>query len=56
MADLRSAGTLVTAPGGHGTVYGLSIPTLSSPEQAQAFVDALIAEGSDYIKIVYDNG
>ena len=56
MADLRSAGTLVTAPGGHGTEYGLSIPTLSSPEQAQAFVDALIAEGSDYIKIVYDNG
>ncbi len=56
MADLRSAGTLVTAPGGHGTEYGLSIPTLSSPEQAQAFVDARIAEGSDYIKIIYDDG
>ena len=56
IADLRSAGTLITAPGGHGTEYGVSIPTLSSPEQAQAFVDARIAEGSDYIKIVYDNG
>jgi len=56
IADLRSAGTLVTAPGGHGTEYGLPIPTLSSPEQAQAFVDARIAEGSDYIKIVYDDG
>ena len=56
IADLRSAGILVTAPGGHGTEYGLPIPTLSSPEQAQAFVDARIAEGSDYIKIVYDNG
>ena len=56
IADLRSAGTLVTAPGGYGTEYGLPIPTLSSPEQAQAFVDARIAEGSDYIKIVYDNG
>ena len=56
IADLRSAGTLVTAPGGHGTEYGVSIPTLSSPEQAQAFVDERIAEGSDYIKIVYDNG
>lgn len=32
------------------TEYGVSIPTLSSPEQAQAFVDARIAEGSDYIK------
>jgi imidazolonepropionase-like amidohydrolase len=56
IADLRSAGTLVTAPGGHGTEYGVSIPTLSSPEQPQAFVDARIAEGSDYIKIIYDNG
>jgi imidazolonepropionase-like amidohydrolase len=56
IADLRSAGILVTALGGHGTEYGLPIPTLSSPEQAQALVDARIAEGSDYIKIVYDNG
>ena len=24
--------------------------------EAQAFVDARIAEGSDYIKIVYDDG
>ena len=31
LADLRSAGTLATAPGGHGTEYGIQIPTLSSP-------------------------
>jgi imidazolonepropionase-like amidohydrolase len=55
-ADLRSAGTLVTAPGGHGTEYGVEIPTLASPEGAQAFVDARIAEGSDYIKVVSDDG
>ncbi len=55
-ADLRSAGTLVTAPGGHGTEYGLTIPTITAPEQAPAFVDARVAEGSDYIKIVYDDG
>lgn len=55
-ADLRSAGTLVTAPKGHGTEYGMAIPTISSPEEAQAFVDARIAEGSDYIKIIYDDG
>ena len=54
-ADLRTAGTLVTAPGGHGTEYGMTIPTISAPEEAQAFVDARIAEGSDYIKIVYDD-
>jgi imidazolonepropionase-like amidohydrolase len=56
LADLRSAGTLVTAPHGHGTEYGMTIPTIAAPEEAQAFVDARIAEGSDYIKIIYDNG
>ena len=55
MADLRSAGTLATAPGGHGTEYGLPIPTLISPAEAQAWVDARIAEGSDYIKIIVDD-
>jgi imidazolonepropionase-like amidohydrolase len=55
-ADLFSAGTLVTAPGGHGTQYGMTIPTIDSQRDARAFVDARIAEGSDYIKIVYDDG
>ena len=55
-ADLFSAGTLVTAPKGHGTEYGMTIPTITTPDSAQAFVDARIAEGSDYIKIVYDDG
>lgn len=54
-ADIRTAGTLVTAPGGHGTEYGLPIPTITSPDQAQAFVDARLAEGSDYIKVIYDD-
>src|ERR1039458_8077817 len=54
-ADLRSAGYLATAPGGHGTEYGLTVPTLTRPEEAQAWVDARIAEGSDYIKVVYDD-
>jgi cytosine/adenosine deaminase-related metal-dependent hydrolase len=51
-ADLFSAGICVTAPGGHGTQFGVAIPTIDGPAQAQAFVDARIAEGSDYIKIV----
>jgi imidazolonepropionase-like amidohydrolase len=55
-ADLFSAGTLVTAPHGHGTESGPRIPTLAAPDSAQAFVDARIAEGSDYIKLVYDDG
>lgn len=55
-ADLFSAGTIVTAPGGHGTQYGLPIPTITSPDEADEFVQARIDEGSDYIKIVYDDG
>ncbi len=55
-ADLFSAGVLVTAPRGHGTEYGMAIPTIAAPESAQAFVDARIAEGSDFIKIIFDDG
>jgi hypothetical protein len=55
-ADLLSAGTLVTAPGGHGTEYGIRIPTITTPDQAEGFVASRLAEGSDYIKIVYDDG
>ncbi len=55
-ADLRSSGTLVTVEKGHGTEYGIKIPTLASAAEVQAFVDARLAEGSDYIKIIYDDG
>jgi imidazolonepropionase-like amidohydrolase len=56
IADFRTAGTCVTSPAGHGTEEGFPIPTISTPQEAQAFVDARIAEGSDYIKIMYDFG
>ena len=55
-ADLFSAGTLATAPGGHGTQYGVEIETLETPEEAAAFVRARKAEGSDWIKIVSEDG
>ena len=56
VADIRSAGVGATAPGGHPTQMGGGpIPTLSSADEAQAFVDARIAEGSDYIKIIRDD-
>lgn len=55
-ASLVSAGTLVTTPGGHGTQFGLEIPTLESAEAAAAFVDARVAEGSDLIKIIHEDG
>lgn len=55
-ADLRSAGTLATVAGGHGTEYGLPIPTLKGPQDADAWVDQRIAEGSDYIKVILEDG
>ncbi|MFQ6037504.1 MAG: amidohydrolase family protein [Candidatus Aminicenantales bacterium] len=56
MAHLISAGSAATVPGGHGTQFGDSIPTLKDPEDVQAFVDARLKEGSDFIKIMYDDG
>jgi hypothetical protein len=55
-ADMWSAGTLVTAAGGHGTQYGLSIPTLDDAAEAAGFIAARLAEGSDFIKLVLESG
>jgi imidazolonepropionase-like amidohydrolase len=55
LADIYGAGMIVTAPGGHGTEYGHPIPTLASAEDAPAFTDARIAEGSAFIKLILDN-
>lgn len=55
-SDLYSAGILATAPKGHGTEYGFEIPTLTSPSEADAWVATRLAEGSDYIKLVYAIG
>ncbi|MET4921329.1 amidohydrolase family protein [Streptomyces sp. PSRA5] len=69
VADLRSAGTVATAPGGHptqllaaliGTVLDPSdvteIDFVTHPAQAPAFVKARLDEGADYLKIVIDDG
>ena len=53
-ADLLSAVLWVTAPGSHGTQFG-EVPTLVAPEDASAFVAQRVADGADYIKIIYDN-
>jgi imidazolonepropionase-like amidohydrolase len=58
VASVLTAGTGATAPGGHPTQMdpqGRLIPTLSAPSEAEAFVAARIAEGSDFIKIIYDD-
>lgn len=71
IADLRSAGTLATPPHGHptqllGALAASGRPELAKaagpidaidrPDQAREFVAARLAEGSDYLKIVIDDG
>jgi imidazolonepropionase-like amidohydrolase len=71
VADLRSAGLLATAPGGHpsqlmagfdaqalaalGDAAG-PFATVAQVADAAPFVAARVAEGADYIKIVVDDG
>jgi imidazolonepropionase-like amidohydrolase len=54
LADLRVAGIGATAPGGWPT-SPTPYPTISTPVEAEAFVQARLAEGSDFIKIFYDD-
>ncbi|MEV8419603.1 amidohydrolase family protein [Streptomyces niveus] len=70
VADLRSAGVLATAPGGHPTAVMTAMAgtmdepndavgrfdTIENPAQAEEFVATRLAEGSDYLKIVIDDG
>jgi imidazolonepropionase-like amidohydrolase len=55
LASVRTAGTGATAPGNLLEKLTRSrLPTIASPAEADAWVAARLAEGSDYIKIVYD--
>lgn len=61
LADVRSASVGLTTPGGHPHQLrhgqgDAEWPTISSPEQAQGFVDDRIAEGADYIKVLIEDG
>jgi len=56
MAAVRTAGIGATVPGGHPSqMGGPPFPTISDSADADAFVSARIAEGSDYIKIIFDD-
>jgi len=55
-AFLVSPGVLATVAGGHGTQFGVPIPTIEPATDIQAYVDDRIVEGSDFIKIIQDDG
>lgn len=56
VADMRSAGWLASAPGGHPAVGMPRLPTVAGPEQAEAFVAARHEEGAHFLKIMVDDG
>lgn len=43
-----------TVPGGHGTQFGINIPTITDKISPQKFVEDRISEGCDYIKITQE--
>jgi len=55
-ADVWSAGNLITASGGHGTQFGMVFDTFDEASQAPALVAKRVAQGSDFIKFVVDDG
>lgn len=58
MSAVISAGIMATVPGGHGDpmqTLGAPFPTLTKPAEADAFVAARMAEGADFIKIIFDD-
>ncbi|MEV4222577.1 amidohydrolase family protein [Nonomuraea sp. NPDC049725] len=70
VADIRSPGVLATAPGGHpsqimaaeaanlahlGDAAG-PFDTVAGAHEAEAFVEARLKQGADYLKIVIDDG
>ncbi|HYJ42103.1 MAG TPA: amidohydrolase family protein [Steroidobacteraceae bacterium] len=55
-ADTWSAGTGVTVPGGHPNQWvPEDMPRLSGADGAPAFIEARIAEGSNYIKLIVED-
>ena len=56
VADVRSSGIGATAPGGHPSMMYAPFPTVAGPDDAEGFVADRIAEGSDYLKIIYEPG
>jgi imidazolonepropionase-like amidohydrolase len=54
LSDFYSAGTPATSKGGMGTQFGIPVPPIAGPSEAAEFVRARLADGSSYIKIMYE--
>jgi imidazolonepropionase-like amidohydrolase len=56
LADYRAATNPVLAPGGIGTQFGVVYDTVDDPAKIDERVDAIVAGGADWVKIVDDDG
>ncbi len=56
ISDFRSAGNPATVPGGMGTRQGMMYRTVLSEHEVKPFIEECVEEGSDYIKIVCEDG
>jgi len=52
-ADIYAAGTLFTAPGGHGTQYRIPPRLMSTPDEARRHVAEIAPKQPDVIKIIF---
>ncbi len=55
-ADLVSPGPPATVQGGHGTEYGVAVPTIDSPDDVGDWMRERKAEGADFVKVIYEHG
>lgn len=56
LADLRSANVLATVPGSHPTHMSPDFPVLQGLSDVRPYIEARLADGADYIKIVIEDG
>ena len=59
IADFRTSYNGITAPGGHPAELlppGRTGPSSSTPAEVRKYVDAIVAGGADYIKILVEEG
>lgn len=55
-AHVFGAGYPATAPGGHGTQFGMDVPPLRGPGEAREWVERRAGEGADWIKVIRETG
>ncbi|MEM6697206.1 MAG: amidohydrolase family protein [Bacteroidota bacterium] len=53
-ATFYSSNVGATAPGGHGTQFGVSIPTVNDMLSPKEFVAERVSQNADYLKITYE--